>query len=178
VPLDLFASMWNGFCLPPGQGRRRKSRVEVEIDAQQAEVAALFADPYNNPRWMDEIERIEPISGEPGLPGSVYRMVPAEGTFRFVATVMKRVLPNEVQLSLDAEQVSVLATDTFVRTSDRTTKLISEEIFTFKGRLRMLFGLLARRSISAAHQTHMEWFKRFAESHSGRSPSRPSANGR
>jgi hypothetical protein len=33
-----------------------KSRVELEIEAQQGDVAAIFADPYSIPRWMEEIE--------------------------------------------------------------------------------------------------------------------------
>ena len=53
-----------------------KSVVEMDIAAQQSIVADLYMDPANNPKWMDELDRIEPISGDLGEPGSVYRMVP------------------------------------------------------------------------------------------------------
>ena len=47
-----------------------KSTVTVDIDAPQEMVAALLADPSKNVKWMDDIERSEPISGEQGMPGS------------------------------------------------------------------------------------------------------------
>jgi hypothetical protein len=47
--------------------------------------------------------------------------------------------------------------------SPGTTRLVSEEVFTFKGLLSKAFGLLARPAIRRAHRRHMEGFKRFAE---------------
>jgi hypothetical protein len=140
-----------------------RSTVELDINARQAQLAHLFADPRNNPRWMDDIERIEPVSGDLGQPGSVYRLVPRKGGRVFVATVLKRALPREVMLRLDAPRVSVLATDTFLKLSDNQTRLISEEVFTFKGVVRKMLGLLGRGPIKRAHRHHMESFKRFAE---------------
>ena len=52
-----------------------KSVVELDSNLQQRRLAELFTDPSNNPKWMDGVERIEPISGELGEPGSVYRLV-------------------------------------------------------------------------------------------------------
>jgi hypothetical protein len=139
------------------------SKVELDINAPHAQLAELFANPRNNPRWMDDIERIEPISGELGQPGSVYRLVPKHSRLVFVATVLTRTLPRELKLLLHAPRVSVLATDTFLKVSDRKTRLISEEVFTFTGIFRKIVSLLARRSIASAHRRHMESFKRFAE---------------
>ena len=141
-----------------------KSTVELDIDAPQAQLAELFANPHNNPRWMDDVDRIEPISGDLGAPGSVYRLVPTRGSMVFVATVVTRALPAKVRLSLDAGNVSVFATDTFLRLSDHKTKLISEEVFKFKGLFGKVTGFIARRAIKGAHRRHMESFKRFAES--------------
>ena len=142
-----------------------KSRIELDIRAPQAQLAELFADPRNNPRWMDDLARIEPLSGNLGETGSVYRMVPKRGTMVFVATVVGRVLPTQVSLSLTAPRVSVSITDTFRKLSDTTTRLISEEVFTFRSRLGKLIGVLSQRAIRRAHRRHMESFKRFAESH-------------
>jgi hypothetical protein len=144
------------------------SRVELVIDAEQAEVAELFADPRNNIRWMDDIARIEPISGELGRPGSVYRLVPKRGALVFVARVVRRALPGELRLSLQARRVAVSATDTFCRLSDGRTKLISEEVFTFQGVFSKVVGFFGRRSIAGAHRRHMDLFKRFAETQLGR----------
>jgi hypothetical protein len=52
-----------------------QSNVERAIDAPQTQVAYLFADPRNGTKWMHDLERCEPIRGEPGTPGSMYRLV-------------------------------------------------------------------------------------------------------
>jgi len=140
-----------------------KSVVELDIDVPQAMLAELFADPANNPKWMHDIERIEPLSGILGEPRSVYRLVPKDGKMGFVATVVSRQLPTELRLSLEGPSVSVSIADKFVELSDQKTKLISEEIFRFKGAFNKMFGLLARWAIKHAHRRHMESFKRFAE---------------
>jgi hypothetical protein len=142
-----------------------KSVVELEIDAPRPKVAQLFADPLDNPRWMEDIERVEPIRGEPGVPGSIYRLVPKRGKMVFEATVVSRKLPTELKLALDAPGVSVDVNGTLLESSAERTKLISEETFRFKGALRKLFGFLAQGAIRRAHRRHMESFKRFAESH-------------
>ena len=143
-----------------------KSVVELDIKCRQEKVAQLFADPANDPMWMDDLERIERISGNPGEPGSIYRLIPKDGKMVFVATVVYQDLPSEVRLALDEATVSVAITDRFFPLSSQTTRLVSEETFRFKGLLNKAVGLLARPAIKRAHRRHMESFKRFAESQS------------
>ena len=81
----------------------------------------------------------------------------------FVATVISRKLPTELRLSLDASNVIVSVTGTFVAVAADRTRLISEELFRFKGALNKVFGFFAQRAIRNAHRRHMEAFKRFAE---------------
>ncbi len=142
-----------------------KSVIELEIDVPQARLAALFADPQQNTRWMDDVDRVETISGQLGMPGSKYRLVPKKGKMVFVATVLARNLPTESHLSLEASNVTVSVKGTFVTLSSDRTRLTSEEVFSFKGPLNRVFGFLARRAIKNAHRRHMEAFKRFAEAH-------------
>jgi hypothetical protein len=140
------------------------SVVEVDINRQQRRVAELFADPGNNPRWMGDLERVEPISGEPGAAGSVYRLVPKRGNLVFVATVVARELPRELRLVLDAPSVSVSVTGKLLRLSEHVTRLRSEETFEFKGLFGKVLGIMGRGAIRRAHRRHIESFKRFAES--------------
>jgi len=141
-----------------------KSVVEIEIDVPQARLADLFADPRNNPKWMTDLERYEPVSGEQGMPGSTYRLVPKTGSMVFLATVVSLSLPDELRLNLEASNVRVSITGKLIALSPTKTKLISEEVFTFKGLFNVMFGLLfARNAIKAAHRHHIEDFKRFAE---------------
>jgi|GEM_PF-1158976 len=140
-----------------------KSVIELEIDVPQALLAALFADPQQNTKWMDDVERVEAISGQLGMLGSQYRLVPKNGKMVFVATVLARNLPTEAHLSLEASNVNVSVKGTFVALSSDRTRLTSEEVFSFKGPLNRAFGFLARGAIKKAHRRHMKAFKRFAE---------------
>ena len=143
--------------------RVMKSVVEVDIQAPCEDVAALFADPANIPKWMLDLERYEPVEGVPGTQGSSYRMVPKTGDMVFVATVLSRSLPDQVILRLDGKNVVVLVTDRFIATSRRATKMVSEEEFRFTTLFSWLFGFVAQHSIRKAHRQHMESFKQFAE---------------
>ena len=112
---------------------------------------------------MDDVERYEPVSGQPGAPGSKYRLVPKKGNMVFVATVIANDLPNESRLRLDASNVAVSITAKYVGLSPTKSRLVSEEVFTFKSLVGKIMGLFARGAISKAHRHHMESFKRFAE---------------
>ena len=142
-----------------------KSVVELDINVPQSRAADLYMDPSNNPKWMDEIDRIEPISGTLGEPGSVYRMVPKRDDRVFVATVVAKDPPAETRLSLVAPDTSVSVTAKLHAVADGRTKLISEETFEFQGLLGRVIGLVASPAIRRAHRRHMESFKRFAERH-------------
>lgn len=140
-----------------------KSVVELDIAAPRARVADLFADPANNPKWMDDIDRCEPLTGTLGAPGSTYRLVPKSGSRVFVATIVSKDLPDELRLRLDESSVVVSILDRFLATSATETRLVSEEEFEFKGILHSLLGLLAQSAIRKAHRRHMIAFKKFAE---------------
>lgn len=140
------------------------SRVELDVEASQEPLARAFAEPRNNPEWMDDVDRIEPLSGELGETGSTYRIVPKRGNRIFIASVTDRALPGELKLFLDSPHVSVSITDTFQRITDHKTKLISEEIFTFKNVFGKIAGFFGQHVIKRAHRRHMEAFKRFGES--------------
>jgi hypothetical protein len=140
-----------------------KSVVEVDIDAPQQKVAALFADPGNSAEWMEDLELYEPIEGEPGEPGSVYRLVPKRGQ-PFFGTVVSRDLPREHEIYLDAPNVAVSIKRSFAALTPQRTRLTSEEEFDFKGGLlARLAGLLSRGAIQKAHRRQIQAFRRYAE---------------
>ena len=143
--------------------KNMRSIVVVDIDAPQEEVAALYAEPGNNAKWMDDLERYEPLSGEQGMPGSTYRLIPRHGSMVFTATVVSRNLPDDLRLRLDSSTATVDVHGTLSTLADGRTRLVSEEVFRFKGIWNSAFGLLARRAIRKVHRRHIEAFKRFAE---------------
>ena len=140
-----------------------RSVVDLEIASPPDVVAQLYADPRNNPAWMDDLDRYEPVSGEQGMPGSQYRLVSKDGDMTFLATVLSRDLPRYVSLRLDSRGVAVDISVHLDRLPSGSTRFVSTEDFHFKG-LRRFFGLLARRQIKSAHRRHMVAFKHFAES--------------
>ena len=142
-----------------------KSVVEVEINLPQKEAAELYADPRLNSTWMHDIARYEPLSGEEGMSGSTYRLVPKEGDMIFIATVVERNLPDELRLHLEAFEVEVEVRGTFISLSPIRTKFISEEVFTFKGADEETVSPSVKEDIKAAHRQHIKDFKRFAENH-------------
>ena len=139
-----------------------KSVVEFDITAPQSVVAGLYMDPNNNPKWMDDLDRIEPIRGKPGAPGSVYRMVPKHDDRVFVATVLAKDPAGET-LSLVAPDTSISIKVRLHKLAWDRTRFVSEERFRFNGLLGTATALLAAPAIRRAHRRHMEAFKRFAE---------------
>ena len=140
-----------------------KSIVELDVDCPQATLATLFTDPENSTKWMDDIERYEPLGGQFGMPGFRYRLVPKTGDMVFDATIIETDLPRLARLNLEASNVVVSITARFIAIDPQRTRLVSEEIFTFKGLFGRITGFLARGAIRKAHRNHMEAFKRFAE---------------
>jgi uncharacterized protein YndB with AHSA1/START domain len=140
-----------------------RSVVDLEIEAPRETVAELYSDPRNNPKWMEDLERNEPISGELGEPGSKYRMVSKDSDMHFVVTVVSVYLPENVRLRLVWKQFTVDINVDFIQLDTGLTRFISTEDFGFTGFRARLGGLLARRAIKSAHRRHMEGFKRFAE---------------
>ena len=140
-----------------------KSVVEVEINRPQKEAAKLYADPRNNVKWMHDVARYEPLSGEQGMPDSTYRLVPKEGDRIFVATVVERNLPDELKLQLKSSDVDIEVRGTFRSLSPIKTKFIAEQVYTFKDADEETVNPSVKDDIKAVHRRHIEDFKRFAE---------------
>jgi hypothetical protein len=137
--------------------------VELEIEAPTEVVAERYSDPANSPKWMTDLKRYEPISGEQGEVGSKYRLLTTK-ELDFVATVVARDLPDSVVLLLDSPSVAVSINTTFAELPSGKTKLVSAEEFRFKSVLGRAASLFARRGIHKAHREQMRSFKRFVES--------------
>ena len=141
-----------------------KSVVKLDIDASQDELAELIFNPKASPRWMEDVQRIEPLGGKLGMQGSRYRLVPKDAGPGFVATVVSRQPPGKLRLVLDAPRVSVAVSTQLIKLSARRTRLVSEQTFRFNGAFSAVYGFLARRSFRRNHRRHIESLKQVAES--------------
>ena len=140
-----------------------RSVAVVEIDAPRESVAERYADPRNNERWMTDLERFEALAGDPGTPGSRYRLISDQPHLNFVVTVVERRLPESVKLRLEAPSLSIDVHVTFAAIRGEKTRLESTEVFRFKGLFGRAMSLFARKSIQAAHRQQMDAFKAYAE---------------
>ena len=140
-----------------------RSIAVVDIDAPRESVAERYADPRNNEKWMTDLERFEALAGDPGMPGSRYRLISDQPHLNFVVTVVERRLPESVKLRLEAPSLSIDVHVTFVGVAGEQTRMKSEEVFHFKGIFGRGMSLFARKSIQGAHQQQMNAFKAYAE---------------
>jgi hypothetical protein len=46
-----------------------KSVVELDVSVPKGRLSEMFLNPELSTEWMDDVERYEAISGEPGMPG-------------------------------------------------------------------------------------------------------------
>jgi len=139
------------------------SIIELELNISQEKLAALFTDPKFSLEWMDDVGKIEPLQGDLGKPGSTYRMIPKKGNFIFTARVGSQELPKQAKIELEASFVSVFITGKFIAMSANRSRLISEEIFVFKGFIGKMMGFFGAGSVKKAHRKHLESFKAVAE---------------
>jgi hypothetical protein len=140
-----------------------KSVVKLDIEASQDELAELIFDPKASSRWMDDVQRVEPLGGKLGMQGSRYRLVPKDPGPGFVATVVARQPPAKLRLVLDAPRVSIAVSTQLIKLSARRTRLVSEQTFRFNGAFSAVYGFLARRAIRRNHRRHLESLKQVVE---------------
>lgn len=125
-----------------------------------------MANPRHNKEWMEDLVHYEPISGEPGAPGSTARLTFKNGSreMTFTSTVVARDLPDAMRSTLESPMVTIHATATFSALSPTVTRYVFEQDFRFHGALNAVLGTLAKGAMAAQQRRHMERFKHFAES--------------
>jgi hypothetical protein len=79
-------------------------------------------------------------------------------------TVVERNLPDDLKLHMVSPDVDIALTAKLIALSPTRTKLINEQVFTFKGADSSMMPDSVKDAIKASHRSHMEDFKRFAES--------------
>lgn len=83
----------------------------------------------------------------------------------FVAMVVERNLPDELKQDLRAPDVDVTVTTTVIALSPAQTKLLSEQVFTFKGVDEVTVSPTVEDAIKAVHRRHIQDFKHFVETY-------------
>jgi uncharacterized membrane protein len=114
--------------------------VETELDRTIDVVWRAYQNPENLQRWMPTLTSFQPVSGTPGQPGAVSRLVFVENGRSIVMdeTVVARQEPYQFSARFDTEHGSNIITSSFESLAGGRTKWNLDADFQFKGFLRLI----------------------------------------
>jgi len=139
-------------------------RNEIVINQPLDKVIELFDNPDNMKYWQPGLVSFEHVSGVPGEPGAVskliYRMGKKEIEMR--ETIKERDLPRVFTATYEAKGVYNLVRNTFSAIDGQRTRYATETDFRFSGFMKII-GLLMPAAFRKQSQKFLEDFKDFAE---------------
>ncbi len=142
-----------------------KYAVEIEINKPVSKVVELFDSVDNMYKWMEGLEKFEPISGKPGEVGAKSKLTfkMKRRTLEMVETVTVKNLPKEFSGTYDAKGVHNIVKNLFHELPGGKTRYVTEQEFQFKGFMKLL-GFLMPGMFKKQTMKHLKAFKNFVES--------------
>jgi uncharacterized membrane protein len=137
---------------------------EVTIALPKDRVVELFSDPENMYEWMEGLNSMEAISGEPGKAGSKTSMKFEMGNRKIdmVETLVENGLPDFWHAIYETKGVWNEQKNFFKPVDDQTSKWISESEFRFSGIMKLM-SILFKGAFKKQSIKIMNDFKKFAE---------------
>jgi uncharacterized membrane protein len=141
-----------------------KYTVEIEINKPVSKVIELFNSVENMYKWMEGLEKFEPISGKPGEVGAKSKLTfkMKRGTLEMVETITVKNLPKEFSGTYDAKGVHNIVKNFFHELPDGKTRYVTDQEFQFKGFMKLL-GFLMPGMFKKQSMKHLTAFKNFVE---------------
>jgi hypothetical protein len=141
-----------------------KYAVSIEINAPIAEVIKRFDNPDLMKEWMQGLVSFEHVSGEPGQPGAVSKLVFQMGKRRIemVETIKVRNLPEEFSGIYEAKGVYNEVGNFFTAKDEQTTFYETTQLFEFKGGMKII-GWLFPGAFKKQSLQYLKDFKAFVE---------------
>lgn len=138
---------------------------EIVINKSRDDVWKLFDDPDNMKHWQPTLQSFTPVSGTPGQPGAVSKLVYLENgrVVELVETIISRNQPDEFSGTYDNPMVMNTIRNTFVATTPDSTRWVMEGEFQLKGLLKLL-GFMMGGAMRKRVAEDCDRFKKFAES--------------
>lgn len=137
---------------------------EIVVDIPRDELIKKMDNPENMKHWQQGLIGYEQLSNNPGQEGAQmslsYKMGKRE--MNMVETIIKRKLPEEMQMTYDTKGVHNIQKNYFKDEGDKT-RWISESEFQFSGFGMKLMGLLMPGAFKKQSFKYMQDFKTFAE---------------
>jgi uncharacterized protein YndB with AHSA1/START domain len=142
-----------------------KFTLALPIAKSRTEVWEAFDSPENMKVWQPALIKYENISGKPGQPGAVSKLMYAEGRREFflMEKVIHRAEPDRFDVVYENDFADNTVNTTFIATSDTETLWKMEVKFKFKTILMKIVGPFAKKSFINRSEREMERFKEFVE---------------
>jgi uncharacterized protein YndB with AHSA1/START domain len=143
-----------------------KYATEIIIDQPVDKVVQLFDNPDNRFKWMEGLQKCEPMSGNQGHPGAKAKFTFQMGKRKveMVETILTRDFPDDFTVSYEADQVFNIVKTSFTPLLDEKTRYVTEHEFQFKGFMKV-FGFLMPGAFKKQSMKYLKDFKKFAEAH-------------
>ena len=139
--------------------------VHVDIDLPRDEVITLFDNPDNLLKWQKGLQSLEHVSGEPGKPGAISKLVYLHNNKRVELTekVTERNLPDEFKGEYSWDGGYNTLVNTFIPLSMNRTRWESTCEYYFHSFSMKLMGFFFAGMFRKETQLFLDNFKRFAE---------------
>ncbi len=141
-----------------------KLKFETVIDASVNTVWAAFDDPGNMPRWQQNLESFNHISGEPGQPGAMSELKYDEKGKEVVLreTITERRDPTFLAGAYESPMGKTVIVNHFEAVDENSTCWTSWCNFTFQGFMKIM-SLLVHSIIRKRTEADMDRFKLMVE---------------
>ena len=143
-----------------------KFTLELPIRKSRAEVWKAFDSVENTKKWQPTLIKFENVSGTPGQPGAISRLIFSEGKREFFLTekITLRAEPERFDGIYENEFADNVVKNTFVATSENETLWKIETEFKFKTIIMKIVGPLMKKNFVKRTEKDMRRFKKLAES--------------
>lgn len=139
-------------------------REQIVIEKPVDEVVKHFSNPDTYADWMQGFIKMEPLSGEPGKPGSkthfVFKMGKREMTM--LETIIENNLPHSFKVTFEAKGVFNTVVSRFEAQSASATLYINDQDFRFSGFMKIIAWMMPG-AFKKQSRKFLEDFKAFVE---------------
>lgn len=134
------------------------------IDKPLEEVVARFREPEGALEWMEGLQRIERISGEPLEVGSKsdFHSVYKNKEFKISETVLEQNLPKRIKFSYESNMGYNEVELIFEELPDGKVKQINNSFFDTKGFMKVM-GFMFKGMFKKQSLKYMNGFKKYCE---------------
>jgi len=141
-----------------------KYTVEIEINKPVSRVIELFDSIDNMFKWMEGLEKFEPISGTPGQVGAKSKLTfkVKNRKMEMIEIITVKNLPKEFIGICEVKGARIIVKNFFHELHGNKTRYLAEQKFQLKGFMRCI-AFLMPGMFKKQLMKHLEAFRNFVE---------------